>query len=118
MNTKTIVADWFNKWQDGRYMDLPLTEDFQHTSPFGTIEGKDTYLDIVDKNKDKFLGQTFQIHDAFYGETHACIRYTARQLPDFFLDVSEWYYFKGDLINEIIAYYHIGEIRHDRQLNI
>ncbi len=117
MNTKAIVKDWFNKWEEGRFRDLPLTDNFRHTSPFGTIEGKDTYLNIVEENKDKFLGQKFEIHDGFYGEAHACVRYTARQGADFSLDVSEWYYFKGELIDLIVAYYHIGEIRNERQLD-
>lgn len=116
MNSKEIVSDWFHKWEKGRYRELPLTDDFRHTSPFGTIEGKDAYLKIVEENKDKFLGQTFEIHDGFYGENHACVRYTARQGPDFLLDVSEWYYFEGELIDRIVAYYHIGEIRSERQL--
>ena len=32
------------------------------------------------------------------------------------LDVSEWYYILDGLIDEIIAYYHIGDIRDDRQI--
>ncbi len=117
MKTKAIVLDWFQKWEDGHFRDLPLTEDFRHTSPFGTIEGKAAYLHIVENNREKFLGQTFEIHDGFYGDSHACVRYTARQGADFSLDVSEWYYFEGQLIKRIEAYYHIGEIRTERQLN-
>lgn len=49
--------------------------------------------------------------------TLACVRYTARQGEDFSLDVSEWYYFENDLIREIYAFYHIGEIREERKLN-
>ena len=37
---------------------------------------------------------------------------------DFKLDVSEWYYFKNKLIDKIIAYYHIGELREDRKLKL
>ena len=97
-------------------MNLPITEDFSHTSPFGTIEGKKEYEELVHSNKDKFLGYSFEIHDGIYFEDRACVRYTARQGEEFKLDVSEWYYFRNGLIHEIIAYYHIGEIREERKL--
>ena len=100
----------------GDFLDLPIADNFKHTSPFGTIDGKKAYLDLVQENKDKFLGYHFDIHDAIYEEDKACVRYTGVQ-GDFTLDVSEWYYVKDGLIVEIIAYYHIGEIREERQLS-
>ncbi len=116
MTTKTLVNDWFDKWDKGDFPELPIAENFRHTSPFGTIDGKKAYLDLVRDNKDKFLGYTFEIHDGIYEKDRACVRYTARQGEDFRLDVSEWYYVKGSLIEEIVAYYHIGEIRQEREL--
>ena len=116
MNSKEIIDKWFQCWNSGQYRKIPITDQFEHTSPFGTIEGKNNYLEIVEKNEDKFLGYTFTIHDAIYGDQHACVRYVGSQ-GDFSLEVSEWYYFKNDLIDRIIAYYHIGEIREDRKLN-
>ena len=116
MTLKELVTDWFDKWETGAFRDLPITEDFSHTSPFGTIEGRDTYLDLVKENQDKFLGYVFEIHDAIYEADKACVRYTARQGGDFHLDVSEWYYLKDGLIQQIIAYYHIGEVRQERKL--
>jgi len=116
MDLKDLVKIWFEKWENGDYLNLPISENFKHTSPFGTIDGKQTYLDLVKENEDKFLGQTFDLHDTIYEKNKACVRYTAKQGKDFSLDVSEWYYVKGNLIEEIIAYYHIGEIRQERQL--
>lgn len=71
---------------------------------------------MVEANKDKFLGYRFEIHDEIYDKDKACVRYTAIQ-GDFHLDVSEWYFAKNALIEEIVAYYHIGEIREDRKLS-
>ncbi|NNE32668.1 MAG: nuclear transport factor 2 family protein [Winogradskyella sp.] len=116
MNIKHLITDWFEKWEHGDYLNLPISENFKHTSPFGTIIGKQTYLKIVKDNEDKFLHQTFKLYDAVYKENKACIRYTAKQGKDFNLDVSEWYYVKDNLIEEVIAYYHIGEIRTDRKI--
>ena len=115
MRTETLVQTWFEKWEQGDFRSLPVTDTFKHTSPFGTIDGKQVYLAVVEENRDKFLGYTFTIHDAIYEEHKACVRYTAQQ-GDFKLDVSEWYYILDGLIDEIIAYYHIGEIRDDRQI--
>ncbi|MBL6445991.1 nuclear transport factor 2 family protein [Fulvivirga sp. 29W222] len=116
MDTKKLVKAWFDQWESGDFLRLPVTENFRHTSPFGTIYGKKAYFDLVEKNKDKFLGQHFDLHDGIYETNKACVRYTARQGDDFSLDVSEWYYFKNNLIEEIVAYYHIGEIREERKL--
>lgn len=116
MDSESIINNWFQKWETGDFMNLPVTESFKHTSPFGTINGKKAYLDLVKKNLNKFLGYHFDIHDALYGDDHACVRYTGVQ-EDFSLDVSEWYYFKDGLIDEIIAYYHIGEIQENRKID-
>ena len=115
MNEKELVKTWFNCWKNDNYINLPITNEFIHTSPFGTIKGKKEYLNLINNNKDKFLGYTFKIVDEIYSKNSACIRYIAIQ-GDFNLEVSEWYYFKDKLINKIVAYYHIGEIRSDRKL--
>ncbi|KAA3614994.1 MAG: nuclear transport factor 2 family protein [Calditrichaeota bacterium] len=114
--TQNLVKVWFDKWEDGDFLNLPVSEKFKHTSPFGTTEGKENYISLVQENKDKFLGYSFEIHDEIYSEKKACVRYTAKQ-GDFALNVSEWYYINNDLIEEIIAHYHIGEIREDRKLD-
>ena len=115
MNAQELISLWFSKWESGDFLSLPVTDNFSHTSPFGTIDGKDAYLKLVKANKEKFLNHRFVIHDALYEKDKACVRYTAIQ-SDFELDVSEWYYLKNGLIDKITAYYHIGEIRDDRQL--
>jgi len=116
MTPKELVQQWFSKWESGDVHNLPISENFKHTSPFGTIDGKKAYLKLVEDNKDKFLGHRFTIHDAIYDSAKACVRYTGKQGENFSLDVSEWYYIKDGLIEEIISYYHIGEVRKEREL--
>ena len=116
MTTQALVQQWFEKWIDGDYLNLPISSGFKHISPFGTISGKENYLDIVRQNEDKFLGQTFTIHDAIYERNKACVRYTAKQGENFSLDFSEWYYIRDNYIEEIVAYYHIGEISESRKI--
>ena len=114
---KDLVEKWFHLWASGDYQSLPLSDDFSHTSPFGTIESKKAYLDLVAENEDKFTGYEFILHDQIFEDHRACVRYTAVQGEDFKLDVSEWYYPGSDgQIGKIIAYYHIGDIREEREL--
>ncbi|NND26362.1 MAG: hypothetical protein EX263_09210 [Flavobacteriaceae bacterium] len=110
MSIKELVGLWFSKWETGDFMNLPISDDFKHTSPYGTISGKQNYLDLVTENKDKFLGHKFEISDALYNNSKACIQYKAVQ-PDFELEVTEWHYVKKNKINRIIAYYNIDEKR-------
>ena len=118
MDSEAAAMKWFEIWQKGNFKDLPLTDDFSHTSPYGTIDSKATYLQIVMANKDKFLGHKFEIHDAMYSENKASIRYTAIK-EDFRLDVSEWHYTRDGLIEKIVAYYNIeGEISESRKLDM
>jgi hypothetical protein len=116
MELKTLINMWFQNWETGDFINLPITENFCHTSPFDKISGKKDYLNLVETNKDKFLGYRFKRHDEMYDKKKACVRYTAIQ-NEFILDVSEWYYIKGELIEAVIAYYHIGEIRNKRKLS-
>lgn len=116
MNSEKLVKDWFDKWEAGDFLNLPITQNFKHTSPYGTIEGKKQYINLVEANKDKFLGHRFQLHDGIYQPDKACVRYTAIQ-GNFRLDVSEWYSFSEGQIEEIVAYYNIeGEISEERKL--
>ena len=110
MELQELVERWFKQWEEGDFLSLPISDNFKHTSPYGKINGKKTYIELVSSNKDKFLGHKFQIHDTLYGEKTACIRYTAIQ-GDFRLEVSEWHYIKDHLIEEIVAYYNIEEER-------
>ena len=59
MDTSAIVQEWFDKWESGDFLTLPLADHFKHTSPYGTINGKKQYLELVQFNKDKFLGHQF-----------------------------------------------------------
>ncbi len=118
MEIMDLVNAWFERWENGEFMDLPISENFTHTSPYGTIEGKKAYIDLIAANIDKFLGHRFEIHDVIYESERACVRYTAIK-DNFTLDVSEWYYVNNGEIEKIFAYYNIeGDISEDRKLSV
>ena len=110
------VKLWFDCWKAGNYNAIPVTDNFTHESPYGIISGKSIYLELVESNKDKFLGQSFEIRD-YIGETEkACVRYKVFS-TGFEMEVTEWYYFENELIRRIVAYYNIeGEISDSRKL--
>ncbi len=118
MDIKELVETWFLKWNEEDYQNIPIAEGFKHTSPYGTVDGKQTYLDLIESNKDKFLNNKIQLHDTLYEDDRACARYTiVNSAVGFTMDVSEWFYKKGDLIGEIVAYYNIeGDISEERKL--
>lgn len=117
MEIIALVNTWFEKWETGDYLNIPVEDNFRHTSPYGIIEGKEAYLNLIEANKDKFLNNQIEIKDELYHKDRACVRYTFSQ-GDFSMEVSEWIYKGDDLIKEIIAYYNIeGEISEDRKLS-
>ncbi len=107
MELRQQVDDWFDAWEGGDFHTIPVADDFVHTSPFGTIEGKTTYLALVAANRGAFLGFSFEIHDAIYEDDRACVRYTARK-GEYAMEVSEWFYGGPNGITEIVSYYNVG----------
>lgn len=118
MTCKELAHEWFSKWDAGDFERLPLATDFQHTSPYGTISGKNTYLDLVRANTRKFLGNQITIIDDIFLESRGCVRYSLVN-TDFSMEVTEWFYTANNLIKQIVAYYHIGDtIVDERKLNL
>jgi hypothetical protein len=107
-----LVKNWFGMWSAGDYRSLPLAEEFTHTSPYGTIEGREEYLRIVADNEEQFLGFEFQILDELYDANKASVRYAARS-GDYVLEASEWFFGDGEKISSIISYYNIGDVSYD-----
>lgn len=107
----TPVAEWFACWNSGTVEDLPITDDFRHTSPFGTIETKARYMDIVNKNRESFLGNQLTVLKQIVDGNHVCVQFrqTREDDPAFEMTVCEWYLLEGDRIKEIESFYNIGD---------
>lgn len=43
-NAEALARIWLDYWNQGRPDDIPLAEDFRHTSPFGCVQGREKYL--------------------------------------------------------------------------
>ncbi|HSM32245.1 MAG TPA: nuclear transport factor 2 family protein [Woeseiaceae bacterium] len=105
------VARWFACWNTGPIDDLPITDDFRHTSPFGTIESRARYLEIVNRNRDQFLGNRLAVLRQIVDGNDVCVQFrqTRDDDPDFEMTVREWYVLDGDRIREIESFYNIGD---------
>jgi len=42
-----LAREWIEVWGRDDPATLPLADDFVHTSPFGRIEGREKYLEVV-----------------------------------------------------------------------
>ena len=52
MSAQELINAWFEAWEKGTFQELPIAENFTHTSPYGIIKGKAAYIDLVAANKD------------------------------------------------------------------
>lgn len=109
-NIHPVVAKWISCWENGNIEDLPVTEDFSHTSPFGTIEPKSKYMDIVLKNKKDFLGNTLTITEHIQEGNNVCVQFDQKNKnTGLEMTVCEWYVIDGDQIRSIRSFYNIGD---------
>jgi len=42
-----LARAWIQGWIDDKPDDIPLADDFTHSSPFGVVSGREKYLDWV-----------------------------------------------------------------------
>lgn len=47
MTAEQLARLWIDCWNEGRPDDIPLAEDFTHSSPYGTVSGREAYLEWV-----------------------------------------------------------------------
>lgn len=105
-----VVKKWLSCWQTGELKALPISDDFCHTSPFGTIESKERYLEIVEKNKADFLGNSLTVMDQIKEDNRVCVQFEQKNAnTGLEMTVCEWYTLEGDQIKEIRSFYNIGD---------
>lgn len=105
-----VIKKWLSCWETGNLDDLPILDCFRHTSPFGTIETKKRYLEIVEKNKSDFLGNTLTVINQIKEGDQVCVQFEQKNANSGLeMVVCEWYTLEGDQIREIRSFYNIGD---------
>lgn len=109
-NIHPVINKWFRCWESGDIDSLPITEDFSHTSPFGTIQPKSRYLEIVENNRGDFLGNTLTVIKQIKEGDNVCVQFEQKNSnTGLEMTVCEWYVLNGDLIKEIRSFYNVGD---------
>lgn len=104
-----VVQQWIDCWQTGAVDELPIAVDFCHTSPFGTIESKDRYIEIVNKNKADFLDNSLTVIKQIRDGDTVCVQFEQKNASTGLeMTVCEWYEIEGGLIKEIRSFYNVG----------
>lgn len=103
MNRK-LVDGWFNAFRDKDISKLELTEDFTHTSPYGVINGRQAYLDLVKGNAEAFFSPVLEVLDVIGDGDKFAARYLVNNNP-----ACDCFYIRNGQIAEIFSYYHVGE---------
>ncbi|WP_223787527.1 nuclear transport factor 2 family protein [Marinicella meishanensis] len=104
------VRRWLACWQNGRLDELPIADDFQHTSPFGTIADKARYLSIVGKNQADFLDNTFTVLVQLQQGDCVCVQFEQNNhSTGLQMVVCEWYQLQDGLIQSIQSFYNVGD---------
>ena len=105
-----VIKQWFSCWETGNIEELPIAADFSHTSPFGTIETKERYLEIVEKNRRDFLGNTLTVIKQIKEGDNVCVQFEQKNVhTGLEMTVCEWYVVQGDVIKDIRSFYNVGD---------
>ena len=99
-----VVNGWFEAFRLRDLSKLKLAEDFVHASPYGEINGRETYLNLVNENSEAFFSPVIEILDVLECGDRYAVRYLVNQNP-----ACDCIYVQEDQISRIYSYYHVGE---------
>lgn len=102
--SRELADSWFDAFQEKDLSKLLLAEDFIHSSPFGEIKGRDTYLEMVRGNPEAFFSPTIEIIDVLDSGDRFAVRYLVNGNP-----ACDCIYVDDGQISKIYSYYHYGE---------
>lgn len=98
------ARNWILVWNDGDPRSLPLAEDFVHTSPYGTIRGRETYLDTVIPQAAESV-VTLTVDDVVVAGTRAVVRYRMEGRGGSVNPGCDWLEFVDDRLARVWSYY-------------
>lgn len=102
-SAETLARVWITCWNEGTPDDIPLAENFVHTSPFGRVEGREKYLAWV-KPLAKQNVTELRILRTLAGPNEAVIHFEM-QTPKGTIQVCDWVVVEDGQIREIHSFY-------------
>lgn len=107
---RTLARDWIEAWDRGNPSALPLADDFVHVSPFGRLEGRQTYLGIVEPMAAENVA-ALQIQDVVAEDDQACVRFTM-ETPNGPIECCDWVAVSEGKIVSVHSYYDSRNLPH------
>lgn len=104
-----LARAWIERWNEGAPDLIPLAENFTHTSPYGRVEGRQTYLDWVKPLAAKNVTE-LRILRTLSSSNQAVIHFEM-QTPKGPIQVCDWITVEDGLIAEIHSFYDASELR-------
>jgi len=98
-----LARAWIEIWDRGDPATLPLADDFVHVSPFGKIEGRGKYLQIVQPMaRDNVV--SLDIRDVIEEGNRACVAFLMKT-PSGPVDCCDWVTVADGRIKSVHSYY-------------
>ena len=106
-----LAVLWIEAWikMDMEWLRQRLAPDFIHVSPFGKLEGRDSYLAAVEPMARKSVVE-LTIKDVIATGNQAAVRFENRT-PKGVVESCDWVRVENDLIKEIRSFYDSAMIR-------
>lgn len=102
-NAESLARTWLEYWNEGTPDDIPLAENFKHTSPFGCVEGRQKYLDWV---KPLSARNTVDLKiQRIISDRNQAVVHFEMETPSGKIPVVDWIVVSGDEIVEIQSFY-------------
>ena len=99
-----MSREWLEVWTNGDPRTLPLSDDFEHVSPYGRVAGREKYLEMtIPMSKQNVM--TIEIEDVIASGNQSAIRYTVRKPTGEVMHACDWLRFKGSKLTNVWAYY-------------
>jgi ketosteroid isomerase-like protein len=115
MTTKARSAElavgWIEAWirMDMEWLRQRLAPDFVHVSPFGRLEGRESYLATVEPMARKSVME-LTVKDVIASGNQAAVWFENRT-PKGVVETCDWVRVENDLITEIRSFYDSAMIR-------
>lgn len=103
-----LARTWINLWNAGEPEKLPLADDFVHTSPFGRVSGRETYLEWVRPLAAK---NVTSLHiERTLSEGNECAIWFVMETPAGKVDVCDWVETRDGQITAIHSFYDASDL--------
>lgn len=106
-----LAVKWIEAWRtmDIAWLRERLAPHFVHTSPFGRLEGRDSYLATVEPLARKSVAE-LTVREVIGSDTWAAVWFENRT-PNGVVQTCDWVRVENNLITEIRSFYDSAVIR-------